>query len=442
MTSQAKISVYLFIGYVMLLFCQVANAQSTDTTRNNKPYIKPLSGKNKDHVEVEKHEFHEQIESRVLFNGGRNTPNEIGMEHLNFIISGLKKDIDKYEHLYPQDKIVLKLEISGYSDAKPFYANQSDGERKTLNAYLAKKRAYYISNSIKKGLHSLIHGVEQGIDVKGEELPPYYSANVPEDPQRRMCIVTVLAYSMPVDSFATRNANIVAINHDKAFVPDALESQKDYLALNLPKKTKKYRAGGKLTASNPMTNPNFSKPKTKKPTPVARTTPKPTAITNPIATANNIVAVNNGAMVYTKTNALVQFRTGWHTANTKDYQYLQQLIKEIKEKVATYRRDNGQKPMVIQLDVRGYADKQGYYYNQPIAQRQQQNKLLSQRRAKNIGVFLQKFLKSQSIKVELKTQGLGEELPPGVTDGAINDPSRRTCLASIRVVEGQMLNSR
>jgi len=68
--------------------------------------------------------------------------------------------------------------------------------------------------------------------------------------------------------------------------------------------------------------------------------------------------------------------------------------------------------------------------------------LLSQWRAKNVGTYLQKFLKSQNIKVELKTEGRGEELPPGVTDGPINDPSRRTCLASIRVLEGQVVNSR
>jgi outer membrane protein OmpA-like peptidoglycan-associated protein len=125
-----------------------------------------------------------------------------------------------------------------------------------------------------------------------------------------------------------------------------------------------------------------------------------------------------------------------------DYKYLQQLIKEIKVKVAAYRQTNGDKPMVIRLDVRGYADKQGFYYNQPVAQRQAQNKRLSEWRARTVGQYLQKYLKSQSIKVELSTQGLGEELPPGVTDGAINDAARRTCRANIQVVEGQAINSR
>ncbi|WP_045112931.1 OmpA family protein [Microscilla marina] len=437
MTSKLKTSVCILVGYVMVLFCQISNAQTNDTTRA--PH-KPLSGKNKEHIEVEKHEFHEQIETRVLFNGGQNTPNKIGKEHLDFIISGLKKDIAKYKHLYPQDKIVLSLKIKGYSDAKPFYPNQSPEERQTLNDYLAKKRTYYISNSVKKGLYPLVHGIEQALVIKGEELPPYYTSDEPEDPQRRMCIVTVLAYSVPVDSFASRKPAIIAIDHHKKFVPTLVEPKHQYLALHLPQKTTtKYHAGGKLTASNPtITNPvlpNNSNNKNKVVTPKAT---KPT----PKTSAGAIAVVKGGNVVYANTNASVQFHTGWHTPKPQDYQYLQQLIKEIKEKVAIYRRNNDNKPMVIQLDVRGYADKQGFYYNQPIAQRQAQNKRLSEWRARTIGQFLQKYLKSQSIKVALSTQGLGETLPPGVTDGAVNDPLRRTCRASIQVVEGQAVNTR
>lgn len=440
---------YLLIGYIMLLCGQVV-AQKTDTVRNNKPYVKPLSGKNKDHVEIERHEFHEQIESRVLFNGGKNEPNHLGKEHLNFIIAGLKKDIDKYEHLYPEDKIILKLEISGYSDSKPFYTNQSPAERKALNQYLAKKRAYYIGNAIKKGLHSLIHGVEQVILARGEDPPPYYPSQDQEDPQRRMCIVTVLAYSMPVDSFQVRNSKILAVDHSKPFAPDVLESKKQFLAVNMPKSTpSKYRPGNKLTASNPTITPKVVTNTQKNDstnTLVKKEETKP-KVTNPSKTTQDkttgvITPATNGQVVYAKTNAMVQFHTGWHTPKPEDYRYLQQLIKEIKEKVAAYRQDHGQKPMVIQLDVRGYADKQGFYYNQSIAQRQQQNKLLSQYRARGVGLFLQRYLKAQSIKVVLKTVGLGEELPPGVTDGPTNDPSRRTCQASIQVLEAQYHNSR
>lgn len=442
MTSKFKTLVCILIGYAMLFLCQISNAQTTDTTKNNKPYVKPLSGKNKDHVEIEKHEFHEQIETRVMFNGGRNTPNKTGKEHLDFVISGLKKDIKKYEHLYPKDKIVLKLEVKGYSDAKPFYPNQSDEERQTLNDYLAKKRAFYISNSIKKGLYSLIHGIEQDIVVKGEELPPYYSSDEPEDPQRRMCIVTVLAYSMPVDSFQTRQHEFIAVDHSKKFAPDVIEPRHQYLAMNLPKKSRnKYRAGGKLTASNPT----IITPKPTNKTPKVSTHPTtPKVATLPTNTGNNanIGAVKGGKVVYANNNASVQFHTGWHTPKPSDYTYLQGLIKEVKAKVAAYRQNNGDKPMVIRLDVRGYADKQGFYYNQPIAQRQAQNKRLSEWRARTIGKYLQKYLHSQSIKVELTTQGMGEELPPGVSDGAINDPSRRTCRASIEVVEGHVINTR
>ncbi len=440
MTSKFTTFVCILTGYAMLFLCQISNAQTADTTKNNQPYIKPLSGKNKDHVEIERHEFHEQIETRVLFNGGKNTPNKTGQEHLDFVISGLKKDIKKYEHLYPKDKIVLKLEVKGYSDAKPFYLNQSDDERQTLNEFLAKKRAYYISNSIKKGLYPLIHGIEQDILVKGEELPPYYSSDEPEDPQRRMCIVTVLAYSMPIDSFQTRKHEFIAVDHNKKFVPDVMESRQEYLAMNLPKKTTtKYRAGGKLTASNPMipaVTPSKTTPK--------NTTPKVVATlpTNSNATNPTIAAVNGGKVVYANGSASVKFHTGWHTPKVSDYKYLQQLITEIKTKMAAYRQTNGDKPMVIRLDVRGYADKQGFYYNQPVAQRQAQNKRLSEWRARTVGKYLQKYLQSQSIKVELSTQGLGEELPPGVTDGAVNDASRRTCRASIQVVEGQVINSR
>lgn len=445
MTSKFKTLVCILAGYAMLFLCQISNAQTTDTTKNNQPYVKPLSGKNKEHVELERHEFHEQIETRVLFNGGKNTPNKTGKEHLDFVISGLKKDIKKYEHLYPKDKIILKLEVKGYSDAKPFYPNQSGDERQTLNEFLAKKRAYHISNSIKKGLYPLIHGIEQDILVKGEELPPYYSSDQPEDPQRRMCIVTVLAYSMPLDSFQTRKHEFIAVDHSKKFVPDEMESRQEYLAMNLPSKktTTKYRAGGKLTASNPMipvaTPVSNITPKV---TP-KNTTPKVTPLpTNANTAHNNITAVNGGKVVYANNSASVKFHTGWHTPKVSDYKYLQQLIDEIKTKVAAYRQTNSDQPMVIRLNVRGYADKQGFYYNQPIAQRQAQNKRLSEWRARTVGQYLQKYLKSQSIKVELSTQGLGEELPPGVTDGAINDASRRTCRASIQVVEGQTINSR
>ncbi|OJJ20329.1 hypothetical protein BKI52_17860 [marine bacterium AO1-C] len=433
----------LFLGYVLLSLGQVAQAQKKDST---------LVGKNKDHVELENHEFHEQIESRVLFGGGKNRPNQLGEQHLRFIIEGLKRDIDKYEHLYPQDKIILKLEIKGYSDGKPFYTTQSNDERVAYNKYLSKKRAYYISNEIQKGLFDLVHGVEQNIEAKGEELPPYYPEDAKEDPQRRMCIVTVLAYSMPRDSFNLKKSQqFVAIDHSKGFVPNEVESKEQFLAVNLPANTpKKYRPGAKLTASNPMTNPKVDKSK-ETPTPKKKSNESSDEVVvyngnsntkTPNATTGKITPLSNGKVVFAKTNAAVKFHTGWHTPKPQDYRYLQQLVKEIKEKVAAYRQDNGDKPMVIQLDVAGYADKQGYYYGQPEAQRKRQNLLLSQWRAKNVGAYLQKFLKSQNIKVELKTEGRGEELPPGVTDGPINDSSRRTCLASIRVVEGQVVNSR
>ncbi|HAS42856.1 MAG TPA: hypothetical protein DCS93_20420 [Microscillaceae bacterium] len=441
MTSRLKISLGLLLGFVLLGIGQVAQAQKKDST---------LVGKNTEHVEKERHEFHEQIESRVLFGGGKNRPNELGQQHLRFIVEGLKQDIENYERLYPQDKIILKLEIKGYSDGKPFYTTQSDEERVAYNKYLSKKRAYYISNEIQKGLYESVHGVEQNIEAKGEELPPYYPEDLKEDPQRRMCIVTVLAYSMPRDSFnLKKNQQFVAIDHSKAFVPDQIESKQEFLAVNMPVSTdspKKYRPGSKLTASNPTTNPKEAKTN-KTPESKSKDSSDEVVVYNatkdkPKVNTGNITPLNNGKVVFAKANAAVNFHTGWHTPKPQDYRYLQQLIKEIKEKVAAYRQDNGDKPMVIQLDVAGYADKQGYYYKQPEAQRKRQNMLLSQWRAKNVGTYLQKFLKSQHIKVELKTEGRGEELPPGVTDGPINDPSRRTCLASIRVVEGQVVNSR
>lgn len=435
MTSRLKISLGLLLGYVLLCVSQIAQAQKKDSI---------LVGKNKDHVEVEAHEFHEQIESRILFGRGKNRPSDLGAQHLKFIIEGLKKDIDKYEHLYPQDKIVLKLEIKGYSDAKSFYPTQSDDERVAYNKYLSKKRAYYISNEIQKGLYELVHGVEQNIEAKGEELPPYYPEDAKSDPQRRMCIVTVLAYSMPRDSFNLRkNDRIVSIDHKKPFVANEVESKTQFLAVNLPvNNPKKYRAGGKLTSSNTSTNPTSNNANNSTGTNSGNL---PSNVTKKAVTANsngNIVPVKNGKVVFAKSNAAVKFHTGWHTPKPQDYRYLRLLIKEIKEKVAAYRQDNGNKPMVIQLNITGYADKQGYYYGQPEAQRQRQNLLLSQYRAKNVGLYLQRFLKSQNIKVELKTEGRGEELPPGVTDGPINDPSRRTCMANIQVVEGQVLNSR
>lgn len=429
------------LGCVLLSISPVVQAQKKDSS---------LVGKNKDHVEVENHEFHEQIESRVLFGGGRNRPNELGAEHLRFIIEGLKKDIDKYEHLYPQDKIVLKLEVKGYSDGKPFYATQSDEERIAYNKYLAKKRAYYISNAIQKGLYDLIHGVEQKIEAKGEELPPYYPEDAKEDPQRRMCIVTVLAYSVPRDSFnLKKNNQFVAIDHTKKFTPKEIESKEQFLAVNLPtaNNTKKYRPGGKLTASNPTFtfSPNSTKKANKAPvnkpllskTPLGKTKPKKTN-----TASGNITSLSNGKVIFSKSRAVANFNTGWHTSKPKDYRYLQQLVKEIEAEVAAYRQNHGDKPMVINLYVAGYADKQGYYFGQPEAQRKRQNLLLSQYRAKNIGAYLQNILKLPNTKIVLKTEGKGEELPPGMTDGPVNDPSRRVCLTNFLVQEGQYINSR
>ncbi|MEM7104204.1 MAG: hypothetical protein AAF502_13785 [Bacteroidota bacterium] len=113
------------------------------------------------------------------------------------------------------------------------------------------------------------------------------------------------------------------------------------------------------------------------------------------------------------------------------------LRDQVVPKIERRYKVKGEGPIIITINVSGYADMQPFRRDQTVDTRKRLNKNLSYRRAKSISDLFDAEFKILQVEFpyiewDITTEGKGEELPPGVdpSDNRINNPDRRVCLFS------------
>ncbi len=131
--------------------------------------------------------------------------------------------------------------------------------------------------------------------------------------------------------------------------------------------------------------------------------------------------------LYVQSEADVLFGSGEVALSSKTREHLDLIVKMFKRDINQHRINFPAEQIVLLVDIKGYTDTKGFYYGQCIAERQTQNKLLSQRRASQVEAYLKKELENTADVIEFQAVGLGEILPESTKNLQANPSLRRSC---------------
>lgn len=131
--------------------------------------------------------------------------------------------------------------------------------------------------------------------------------------------------------------------------------------------------------------------------------------------------------LYVQSEADVLFGSGDITLSAKTLEHLDLIVKMFRRDINRHRINFPDEQVVLLIDIKGYTDTKGFYYGQSTAERQAQNKLLSQKRAAQVEAYLRKNLQNTADVIEFQSIGLGEELPQSTKDLEKNPSLRRSC---------------
>lgn len=132
-----------------------------------------------------------------------------------------------------------------------------------------------------------------------------------------------------------------------------------------------------------------------------------------------------------ETNAL--FSSGQFQLSPQGQRRLDVVVKDTRRSIERFKKQFPEDTLSLFIQVEGYADTQAFYEGQPLPERKAQNLKISQSRAESLGNYLQDKLKSWVSSVETEFIGHGEDLPPGVEAGPVDDPKRRICTLSMLI---------
>ncbi len=148
----------------------------------------------------------------------------------------------------------------------------------------------------------------------------------------------------------------------------------------------------------------------------------PTAINS---TGNFLHELNKS--LYVQSEADVLFSSGNAVLSAKTIEHLDLIVKMFKRDINRHRIDFPNEQIVLLIDIKGYTDDKSFYYGQSIAERQAQNKLLSEERAVQVESYLRNKLKNTADVIEFQAVGLGETLPESKHDLNAQPSLRRSC---------------
>lgn len=136
-----------------------------------------------------------QFEAGALFASGKYDLSAKGKELMQVVIKDTKRSIEKYQKRFPGEEVTVAINVEGYADKQPFYANQPEEERKSQNLEISQQRAESVGQFISQGIKPFSDKVEENFIGKGETLPPGVSEGPSKDPKRRICHLSILIYN-------------------------------------------------------------------------------------------------------------------------------------------------------------------------------------------------------------------------------------------------------
>ncbi len=136
-----------------------------------------------------------QIKAGTLFESGQAIFTAKGEKQMNTVGKYIQKSIERYHKKFPGDTLRMLLRVQGYADEQPFYDGQPEEERKKQNLGISQKRAELVGNFIISQINDELLYLEKELQGMGEALPPGVTAGKTDDPNRRVCTLSIFMLS-------------------------------------------------------------------------------------------------------------------------------------------------------------------------------------------------------------------------------------------------------
>ncbi len=136
-----------------------------------------------------------QIKAGTLFESGQAVLTVKGEKQMNTVAKYIQKSIERYHKKFPEDTLRMLLKVQGYADEQPFYADQPMQERKQQNQEISQKRAELVGSFIINQINDDLLYLEKEFEGMGETLPPGVEAGGADDPNRRICTLSIFMLS-------------------------------------------------------------------------------------------------------------------------------------------------------------------------------------------------------------------------------------------------------
>jgi outer membrane protein OmpA-like peptidoglycan-associated protein len=136
-----------------------------------------------------------QSETDIMFYSGRVYLDSKATQHLDLLVKILRSDINRHRTQFPDEKIVMFIDVKGYTDAQGFYIGQSMEERQTQNQVLSANRATQVQKYLEQQLKNSADVVDFQTKGLGEKLPNQ-KKDLEKNPNlRRSCNIYTLLYA-------------------------------------------------------------------------------------------------------------------------------------------------------------------------------------------------------------------------------------------------------
>lgn len=136
-----------------------------------------------------------QIKAGTLFESGQAVLTEKGEKQMNTVAKYIQKSIERYHKKFPEDTLRMVFKVQGYADEQPFYEGQPVEERQQQNRSISQKRAELVGNFIIRQINDDLLYIEKVFEGMGEALPPGVEAGNADDPNRRICTLSIFMLS-------------------------------------------------------------------------------------------------------------------------------------------------------------------------------------------------------------------------------------------------------
>lgn len=128
-----------------------------------------------------------------------------------------------------------------------------------------------------------------------------------------------------------------------------------------------------------------------------------------------------------QTETKVRFHSGSFQLSAWNQIHLDHVIYQIKEHINQHRTYFPDESVNLLIEVKGYSDGQPFYHGQPLEERIEQNKLLSQKRAEEVLQYIKSHTQRYVDKMEFASLAYGEELPFHFSNTKHKESDRRVC---------------